>query len=351
MRAQGDVTVSATGSLSVGIEGHQERARSTYITGPAFEEVPIERTDIGYFGEWRQQLGSRASITAGVRLESLHRKPVAPDPNPFAPRPAFAADSQLSPNPRVGLVYALRRDTSGSAVTRVHASAGTGIRPPDAYEIAYTDNPELKPERSRSVEGGLSHAFPGFALDLQVTAFRNNYDDLIVAVSRALQDASRFRTDNISNARAQGLELSAEWRSRWGLGTRASYTWLDTAILAVDRTGAAPPPFSAGDPLIRRPRHQGSVGLLFVRSRVTGFLDVGGRGRALDIEPNYGALGGLFTVPGFTAVDAGGAFRVHRAVEVFARGANLLDRTYEETLGFPALGRNGMVGVRVAVGR
>ena len=93
------------------------------------------------------------------------------------------------------------------------------------------------------------------------------------------------------------------------------------------------------------------MGLLFVRSRVTGFLDVGGRGRALDIEPNYGALGGLFTLPGFTAVDAGGAFRVHRAVEVFARGANLLDRTYEETLGFPALGRNGMIGVRVAVGR
>jgi outer membrane cobalamin receptor len=42
---------------------------------------------------------------------------------------------------------------------------------------------------------------------------------------------------------------------------------------------------------------------------------------------------------------------VHRAVEVFARGANLLDRTYEEILGFPALGRNGVVGVRVAVGR
>ena len=351
VRAQGDVAVSTSSSLSVGIEGLGERARSTYITGAAFEEVPIERTDVGYFGELRQQVGSRATITAGVRLESLHRNALAPDPNPFAPRPAFGAQSQLSPNPRAGVVYALRRDPSGSAATRIHASAGTGIRPPDAYEIAYTDNPELKPERSRSVEAGLSHAFTGIAADLQVTAFRNDYDDLIVAVSRALQDASRFRTDNISNARAQGVELSAGWRSRWGLSARASYTWLDTAILAVDRTGSAPPPFSAGDPLIRRPRHQGSVGLVYVRSRLTGFVDVGGRGRALDVEPNYGALGGLFRVPGFTAVDAGGAFRVHRTVEVFARGANLLDRFYEETLGFPALGRNGVIGVRVAVGR
>jgi outer membrane receptor protein involved in Fe transport len=248
-------------------------------------------------------------------------------------------------------VYALSRDEAGSANTRVHASAGTGIRPPDAYEIAYTDNPQLKPERSRSIEAGLSHVFPRVAAHLQITAFRNEYDDLIVAVGRALQDASRFRTDNISNARAQGVELGAAWRSTWGLSVRAGYTWLDTAILAVDRAGAAPPPFSAGDALVRRPRHQGSVGLTYVRARVTGFLDVGGRGRSLDIEPNYGASGGLFAVPGFTTVDAGGAIRVHRTIEVLARGANLLDRSYEETLGFPALGRSGMVGVRVAVGR
>jgi outer membrane receptor protein involved in Fe transport len=30
---------------------------------------------------------------------------------------------------------------------------------------------------------------------------------------------------------------------------------------------------------------------------------------------------------------------------------NLADRTYEETLGFPAPRRNGTVGVRVALGR
>ncbi len=350
-RAQSDVAISASSSVSAGIEGLGERARSTYITGASFEEVPIERTDVGYFGELRQQLGTRAAVTAGLRVEALHRKALEPDPSPFAPRPAFAADSQLSPNPRVGFVYALRRDAAGSAVTRVHASFGTGIRAPDAYEIAYTDNPQLKPERSRSVEAGVSQLFPGIAADVRATAFRNDYDDLIVAVSRALEDASRFRTDNISNARAQGVEISGSWRSRWGLAARAAYTWLDTEILAVDRAGAAPPPFTTGDALLRRPRHQTNMQLTYVRSRLTGFLDVGGRGHALDIEPNYGAFGGLFMVPGYTVVNAGGAFRVHRTVEVFARGTNLFDRWYEETLGFPALGRAGTVGVRLAVGR
>ena len=350
-RAQSDIAISATASVSAASKAYQERARSTYITGASFEEVPIERTDIGYFGELRQQLGPRLALTAGMRLEQLHRDALEPDPNPFAPRPAFTSDAQLSANPRAGVVYALRRDASGSAVTRVHASAGTGIRPPDAYEIAYTDNPGLKPERSRSFEAGLSHMFPRVAADVHLTAFRNDYDDLIVAVGRAFQDASHFRTDNISNARAQGVEIGAAWRSSWGLSARAGYTWLDTAILDVDRAGTAPPPFSAGDPLVRRPRHQGNLGVTYVRSRVTGFLDVGGRGRALDIEPNYGAFGGLFTVPGFTVVDAGGAFRVYRTLEVFARATNLLDRAYEEILGFPALRRNGMIGVRVAVGR
>jgi outer membrane receptor protein involved in Fe transport len=149
----------------------------------------------------------------------------------------------------------------------------------------------------------------------------------------------------------QGVEVSAAWHSPWGLSARAGYTWLDTDILAVDDAAEAPPPFEVGDPLVRRPGHQASLGLTYAHTRGTAYVDVGARGHALDVEPNYGAFGGLFTLPGFTVVNAGAAVRVHRAVEVFARGTNLFDRAYEEALGFPALGRSGMVGVRVALGR
>ena len=351
IRGQVDLALTPSSSVSAGIEGHLERARSTYITGATFQELPIERSAIGYFGELRQQVGDRLAFTAGLRLEHLRRDALEADPNPFAPRPAFPADAQVSANPRVGLVYTLQRTASGSTETRVHASAGTGIRPPDAFEIAYTDNPQLKPERSRSIEAGVSHVARRLSTDIQITAFRNDYDDLIVAVSRAFQDASQFRTDNISNARAQGVEVSAVWHGRWGLTGRAGYTWLDTEILAVDDAAAAPPPFEVGDPLVRRPAHQGSLGLTYAQGRWAGFADLGARGHALDIEPNFGAFGGLFTLPGFTVVNAGGSVRVHRAIDVFARGINLFDREYEEALGYPALGRSGMVGVRIAIGR
>jgi outer membrane receptor protein involved in Fe transport len=172
-----------------------------------------------------------------------------------------------------------------------------------------------------------------------------------VAVGPALADASHYRTDNISNAASRGSELSAALRTAWGLSARVSYTFLDTEILAVDRLGTAPPPFQAGDPLLRRPRHSGALDLTFTRRRVTAFGRVGSRARALDIEPSYGTYGGLFFNPGFTVVDIGASWRVASIVEVIGRVGNVFDRRYEETFGFPALGRDATIGVRIAAGR
>ena len=38
-------------------------------------------------------------------------------------------------------------------------------------------------------------------------------------------------------------------------------------------------------------------------------------------------------------------------LDILSRALNLFDRQYEEVLGYPAPGRTGYVGVRVAVGR
>jgi outer membrane cobalamin receptor len=346
LRTQTDVAVTATGSLTAGVEAMAEKARSTFIVSAQPGELPIERSVIGMFAEWRQALPGSVSLTAGARVERIRRGALAADPSPFSPRPEFGADTVWSANPRVTVAWSPGR----VGTTRVHASAGTGIRPPDAFEIAFTDNPGLEPERSRSVEAGVSHVVAR-GLEVDATVFLNDYDDLIVAVGRSLADASRYRTDNVSNARAQGVELSARWRVGTGLSVDAAYTFLPTEILAVDRTGVAPEPFSVGDPLIRRPRHQGSVDLVATRGRFTGFLEAGARGRTLDIEPNYGAFGGLFENAGYLSLNGGVTIRVHRAVDLFVRGLNLSDRQYEETLGFPALERGGVAGVRLALGR
>jgi outer membrane cobalamin receptor len=353
LRTQTDVTMSNTVGVSAGVEVQREEATSTFITANSAGPVPIRRWVAGLFAEARYQPAAPLTFTAGVRGEWIQRDALGQNPDPFSPRPAFGTESQTSVNPRVSAAFLLGGSRRGGlGWTRLHASAGTGIRPPDALEIAFTDNPSLRPERSRSVEAGVDQAAFGERLLLGATAFFNRYDDLIVAVGPAIANASMYRTDNISNASANGVELSASGRTGWGLGARVSYTFLDTEILAVDRVGsAAPAPFTVGDPLLRRPRHSASLDLTYARGHVTAFARAGSRSRALDVEPSWGTYGGLFYNPGFTVVDAGASWRIVPAIELIGRVGNLFARQYEETYGFPALGRNFTIGVRVAAGR
>jgi outer membrane cobalamin receptor len=353
LRSQTDVTLAETIGVSAGVEFQREEATSTYIIAEASDPVPIDRWVGGLFAEARYQPTAPVTVTAGVRIERIERDALARSLDPYSPRPTFGVDRQTSMNPRISAAWLLAGSRNGSiGWTRLHAGAGTGIRPPTAFEIAFTDNPELKPERTRSVEVGVDQALLRERALVAATGFYNRYDDLIVTVGRAMADASQYRTDNISNARARGVELSASVRPVSGFTARLAYTFLDTEIMAVDRVGSvAAAPFTVGDPLVRRPRHVASLDITYGRGRLAAFARVGARARALDIEPSWGADGGLFYNPGFTIVDAGAAWKVTRGIEIIGRVGNLFNRAYEETFGYPALGRNAMIGVRFAAGR
>jgi len=352
-RARVDVRATGTLGLSAGVELTRERADSTYITGETFAPVPVERGVQSVFVEGRGDTGARLLVTAGLRLDRVSRGALEADPNPYAPRPAFPADTRVAVNPKVSAAFFLQPPASRTrGWTKLKASAGTGIRPPDAFEIAFTDNPALAPERSRSVDAGVEQGLAGGTILLDATVFYNRYDDLIVSVGRSLADASRYRSDNISNARSRGLEVAAAVRPAPGVEATFTYTFLDTEVLSADGLdGQAPPPFSPGDPLIRRPRHQASFDLVLRRGRFSSFARVGGRGRMLDVEPNYGASAGLFDARGYVSTDLGAAVAIGGGLELVGRVTNLFDRAYEETLGFPAPGRTGVMGLRVAGGR
>jgi outer membrane cobalamin receptor len=348
-RLQSDVDVAPPLGVSVGAELQSERAASTFVTGNTFQEIPIERDLAGYFGEARYTAG-RFAATAGLRLEHIRREALEGNPNPFGPRPDFEDDVVWSANPRASALWFLRApDERGW--TKLRGSAGTGIRPPTAFEIAFTDNPGLKPERSRSFDLGVEQAFARGAAVLSATFFYNNSDELIIAVGRAIADASRYRTDNIANARSQGLEIAGAWRWR-GLSAGSHYTWLDTEILAVDSVpGEAPSPFTVGDPLLRRPRNQATIDVTVTHGRLAVFAIGTARGKVLDVEPSFGASGGLFEAPGYFVMSTGASYRVAPQITAYARVTNLFDEEYEEAFGFPSPGRGGYVGVRVALGR
>jgi outer membrane cobalamin receptor len=336
---------------SAGLEFIKETADNTFVTGTVFEPIPVDRTVTGIFFESRWDLSTRAALTAGVRGERIARAALEGDG--FGSRPDFDEDVVWSANPKVSGVWYLRGDRSSDARTgwtKLRGGAGTGIKPPTVFEIGFTDNPSLKPERSRSADFGIEHAFPGSLVAFDGTVFANRYDDMIVAVSPAWSGASVYRTDNIANASAKGLEVGVRWMSPFGLSVRGAYTWLDTEILAVDNVpSGVPAPYAVGDSLVRRPRHQGSIDARYTRNRVLLFATMNGRGEVADLEPNFASS--VLTNPGYVVFAVGGSFRVAKEFEVYARVTNLADRAYEDALGFPAQARSATIGLRVAVGR
>ena len=349
-RYQADVERGRAG-FSAGAEVIKERADNTFVTGTEFQPIPVERVLTGLFAESRWDAGPRLAVTAGLRAERIERAALGADA--FGSRPPLPEDVVWSVNPKISAAWFIRGDRSSTASTgwtKIRGGAGTGIKPPTVFELGFTDNPSLRPERSRSADFGIEHAFPRVALVADATAFVNRYDDLIVAVGLSLRQSSPFQTDNVANARAGGVEFGLRWQSPRGLSVRGAYTYLRTRVLTVDDLpGAAPAPYAVGDWLIRRPRHTFSIDTRFERGALQVFAVVQGRSRMLDVEPNIGAP--TMFVPGHATVTAGASYRLARSLQAYARVINLFDRDYEDALGYPAQARSATVGLRVAVGR
>jgi outer membrane cobalamin receptor len=352
LRVQTDVAASAALAVTAGLEWLGEQGGSTYIvSGDPGVPTEVDRSVLGIFGEARWNPLARFSISAGVRGERIYRGSLPGDPLAFTPRPDFPAETIHSVNPKIAANWGLAGDPGSARSTRLHGAIGTGIRPPDAFEMAFTDNSGLRPERSRSADVGLEQTLAAGRIRLDATGFFNRFDDLIVSVGNSFAGSSRWRTDNISNARARGLELSGAWRPIQRFDLKATYTFTSTAILAVDNSSSAPPPYAVGDPLLRRPRHQGSVDAVVSKSKWSGFAQILVRGETLDAEPAFGPSGGLFVNDGYAVTNLGAAWRTVPWISVEGRILNLFDTAYEEVLGYPNPGRTAYVGVRVAARR
>ena len=277
-------------------------------------------------------------MTGGVRVDRITRESLAGDADAFSPRPPLPSDTVVSANPKISAAWFVT--SSDGNFTKLRGSAGTGIRPPDAFEIAFTDNPSLKPERSRSVDAGIDQAlFDGRGL-IEATVFFNNYDDLIVAVG-SFSGSSRYRTDNISNARARGLELAGTARAPLG-GTGAKRRRCASA------TRCSTPKSS---PSIRAalPRHPSSsataccgvrdislsADVLVQPARCPRFCAAAAAATPCDVEPSFGTFGGMFEAPGYNVWNIGASWALWNRLELFGRVANLFDRELRGSAGIP----------------
>jgi len=333
------VSVKPWYTASFGVSLAREEVKNTYIAGDDNNPFTIKRDDIGVYWENRFQITSRFFLNAGVR-EEIIGTPFIPD-NIADGRPAFPANTITKTNPKLGASYLLRPKT------RLHTSFGTGIRPPNGLELAFTNNPALKPERVTSFDFGVEQRAYHDKLSLDATYFYNRFYDLIVSLGGNLAVLSAYQTDNLSNARAQGAEISGRYHpARW-IWLRAAYTYLDSEVLSLNgSTGLAPIPFTVGQELIRRPANSGSFVSTFTEGRVTANVTGYFRGSDLDVDPTYGATAGLYPCHGFFDMGINLNIRMGKGVTAYGDLRNALNESYEEVLGYPAPKLNFVAGFK-----
>ena len=338
-----EIILSPKNTLAVGFEFNREQIKHDYITDSQYSPFLLPRTSLAYFVEDRWNLSNRLYIIAGVRLDQLRTHSIPPD---GWARPFIPADSVIKTNPRVSAAYLVQEGDPNRFFggTRIHGSFGTGIRPPDGFELAFTNNPHLKPEKSVSFDAGIEQSMLANRAVVDVTYFLNRFEDQIVTLSGAVQNLSSYRSDNLNNSRAQGLEVSLRLRPVQSLEFASQYTFMDTAILALDGSSMANAPFKVGQELRRRPRHSASYNLAWRHNRLTLSTNASIRGAVLDSEPTNGYP--FYKNKGYTRADAGVSYRLPKGVEIYGRLNNFLNQKYEEVLGYPALRLNFMAGMK-----
>jgi iron complex outermembrane recepter protein len=161
--------------------------------------------------EAQRILRSQTLLTAGVVLD--HGATTASAGRAAAP-------ARTEPGWRVGATTAL-----GPAL-RAHASASARSRFPALRELysgalaRFEPNPALRPERLRSLEGGISAGAveSGQGLGVQVVGFHHQLSDGIVRVG--FEGTDRFQRINRDRSNAIGSEVLIGWRGDHGRSLR-----------------------------------------------------------------------------------------------------------------------------------
>ena len=238
--------------------------------------------------------------------------------------------------------------------TRLTFSYGKGFKEPRLEETfagppTSIPNPGLKPERSRSLQAGIQQSLFSRRTVFTADYFNNLFHDQIAYPFDPTTFLGRYV--NINESLAHGAEVQIQSRIRSRFSASAAYTYTSTQIL---KAPACTPAqfcdtaiFGGGQPLFRRPKHFATLLLNYSGNKWGGNLGGSFIGRRADSD-FYGL--GYDHAPGYVLVDVGAWYAVHPRVSLYANVENLLDRFYEEAVGYPALGINFRAGLRFRVG-
>lgn len=211
---------------------------------------------------------------------------------------------------------------------RAHVSTGTAFKAPSVYQLFMLSpwgngNPNLKPEKSRNHEAGLT--WDNGMHSLGIIYYRNRITNLIDWVSHPTTWIGTY--ENIGKARMEGVTLTyAGHFGNWNL--RASYDYLDARDTEND--------FQLG----RRARNKAMLGVSRTWGPFETGLEVLGVGKRYNTNTETDQMGG------YSLVNLTARYAINPELAVEARLNNLFDKQYETTHGYNTAGFNAFVGLR-----
>src|ERR1700735_4583875 len=282
-----EIAVSSKDTLVAGFEYDRDSFKNLFVDGAGDLPFLLGRNSYAFFAENRWTPSDRWFINVGVRVDDIQTGSVPL--NNDTGQPGITANTLAKVTPRISAAYIARQGDGDDffGATRLHASFGTGFRAPNGFELAFTNNPALKPEESISYDAGIEQRMAHDRAILDVTYFYNKFKDQIVSTGDL---PTNFDSENIGKSRAWGLETSVRIHPFRSFEFSGSYTWMNTAILALNGFPEPIDPFAVGEPLLRRPRNAAGFNATWTKKRLMLNLNGTIRGAVLDVEPNDGTF-------------------------------------------------------------
>jgi vitamin B12 transporter len=255
--------------------------------------------------------------------------------------------------PRVALTFLALRGGQTFSGTRLRFSFATAFKEPGLEQTFagppfFVANPGLKPERNRSFDAGIQQNLFG-RYSLTATYFNNLFHDQIeFGIADPQTGVGQYF--NLSKSFTQGAEIEIQGKIRSRLLLNTAYTYTSTKILEAPLCTPAnfcDSVFAPGNPFLRRPKHSGTFLLNYLGNRWGANLGGSFVGRRFDSD----FLGlGINHAAGYVRVDLGGWYAITSRMTAYVNVENLLDRHYNEVVGYPALGATFRAGMRFRIG-
>jgi iron complex outermembrane receptor protein/vitamin B12 transporter len=254
--------------------------------------------------------GASAAPLEGLQLQGALRYD---DPD------SYDSETSLS----LGASFAL------GAGFRLATNYGEGFKLPSFFALGHplVGNPELLPEKSRSLDIGLGWE-SGAGLDLELTWFAIDFEDLIDF------DSETFRNVNRDEVESRGIEFGASWQPSEVLAISAQATYLDLDVKSEPTVLTGRPDWTAG-----------FAGEWRISPRWSTVLDYRWTGEQYAISRHTGEELTV-VLDDFHRLDWVLRWQALDALQLQLSIDNLTDEDYQTQVGFPAPGRSLRLGIR-----